>query len=268
MINHSKLKFETNCGYLGAGSSKCGKSYLFRYIICEGILDGKYSSGIVFTTTKFNADYTQFLPTYMVIEGFNMDMIDAMLEAIKVKYKDVFEKCEKEGKSPPKGAIDGTFIVLDDILSLINQHDPRFQSFLATYRHYNISLFCTTQYIYMATPLLRQQMDYAFMFNHDQMRSLESLYETFGTRFETLDNFRRMLKEETEVPYTAVLYLKDAPPQEKYFQYRAPANYQITKFTFDPKEKEKETREPKQGIRARTRLAVDVRNGDVGLKII
>jgi hypothetical protein len=68
---------------------------------------------------------------------------------------------------------------------------------LLVFRHYNITLFISTQYITQVAPLVRQQTNYAFIYHHDQKKSIEVLYENFGAGFETLKEFQDFLNNVT-----------------------------------------------------------------------
>ncbi len=232
MFNINKLQ-RPSC-MIFAGSSKSGKSYLVRSILNNIFLRKKdgFKFGLVFTGTRFNSDYTAFLPEKFVIEQYSQEPLENFLNLLKQEYSPILEQNEEKGKKKNTG-IPHSFIVFDDIVSQINQRAPFFQNFISTYRHFNITLFFTTQYIYQVLPLIRQQADYAFIFGHDAKRSLDALYESFGGSFETSKDFKLFLQQHTSQRYHCLVYSKDEHERtKKYQEYVAPATMQKVKFNY------------------------------------
>jgi hypothetical protein len=85
-----------------------------------------------------------------------MNIINDFCEKLEKKYGKQIKKNEKEGRDATYG-VPASFIVFDDIMSLINQKSGEFKNFISIFRHYNITLFISTQYITQVAPLVRQQ---------------------------------------------------------------------------------------------------------------
>lgn len=214
---------------IAAGTSKSGKTYLIRYLLKSFCLRKQFQLGLVFTGTKFSGDYTSFLPTKYVFDGFDQPVLLAFLETMK-KFD---HRTQEQVENGDKCLIPHTFVVFDDILDEMNLQSKPMKKFFATARHYNISLFFSTQYIHQATPLIRNQAENCFMFQHDNKHSIEALYESFGQTLEKERTFKRMLYENTKEKYTCVMYKKEEREIDKKFtQFRAPDKVPKVKFKF------------------------------------
>jgi hypothetical protein len=117
---------------LFVGSSKSGKTHAIKSLILDYSLNKKYKNrfnfGLVFTTTKFNC--TSFLPEYSVFKGFDMKIIVDFCDELEKKYGKQIKKNEKEGRDATYG-VPASFIVFDDIMSLINQKSGEFKNFIS-----------------------------------------------------------------------------------------------------------------------------------------
>lgn len=227
------FKFDFPSLIIFAGSSKSGKTYAIKSIIINNAFPKSKSSfnfGLVFTSTKFNSDYTSFLPNESVIEGFNIDLLNNFKEEIKNKYEDVIQRNIKKGRHPNYG-VPASFIVLDDIVSLIKQKDKSFQNFISTFRHYNISVFISVQYIHQIVPIIRQQADYAVIYYHDQAISIKALNESFGSGFENEREFKKFLHEKTKNRFNCIIYQKH-DYDNKYIVWKAPSDVPKVMFKF------------------------------------
>src|SRR6185312_16833827 len=112
------IKFPFNI--IAAGTSKSGKSWLIKYLLKTWCQQKKFQAGLVFTGTKFNGDYTSFLPNEYVLDGFNQKVL--------LKFMDTLKKLDKRTQEQiDNGApcmIPHTFVVFDDILSEMNLQTP------------------------------------------------------------------------------------------------------------------------------------------------
>lgn len=226
------MKLELPSLIILAGSSRSGKTYTTKSLILDHVKGKDHLNfGLVFTTTKFRCDYT-LIPDRYVLEGFDINIIDKYLNTVKEHYGSVIEKNQKKGREAHIG-VPASFIVFDDIIPLINQQDKKWKNFISTFRHYNISLFFSVQYIHMVSPLVRQQADYAFIFFHEQDKSIQALFETFGGLFEKKKHFKNFLHENTTERYACLVFIKDAYYlEEKYKKYKAPFPLKKIKLKF------------------------------------
>src|SRR5438094_277496 len=113
---------------IAAGTSKSGKSWLIRWLLKLWCMNAKFELGLVFTGTRFNGDYTSFLPGKYVIDGFDENILYAWLE----KMKKLDDRTADEIDDGVKCTIPHTFVVLDDILDQMNLRSKKMKSFFAT----------------------------------------------------------------------------------------------------------------------------------------
>lgn len=198
------------------GKPRAGKSSCIKFLLCKHSLDrfkgcAKFEFGLVFTRTKFNTFYSQFLPEEYVIEGYDEDILMKYLQGLE-------DEISKGNKVPPN------YIVLDDLIALLQKNNPFFTNFLATHRHYNTTIFLATQHLKTgANTTLRECCSHAIIFNSKTFNTTQSLFENFGGLFKNVADFRRCLQETTKEPYTAMLYISDEDNIDKnYLKLKCP----------------------------------------------
>ena len=83
-------------------------------------------------------------------------------------------------------------LILDDCVSDTNFHQsPTIKKLFLRGRHINISLLITTQYIYLISPSMRNNLDYIF-FGQMNKQSIDLLTNEFISGDITKDEFIRM----------------------------------------------------------------------------
>lgn len=211
-----KLNFNSDYGcFLLLGAPKKGKTNATRYLILKNALENarntaKYEFGIVFCGSSWDGEYN-FLPEEYVYPHYD--------EQILRQYTEGLEKLKSEGKRIPRN-----FVVLDDLVGLLNKHDPFLINWITKIRHYKTHCFLTAQHLKTgANTTLREVCTHAFMFNSKAFNTLQSLYENFGQMFESFQEFKEVFLETTKEPYTAMLYIQDQDDVNKnYLQFKAP----------------------------------------------
>src|ERR1700679_1227227 len=96
------------------------------------------------------------------------------------------------------GAKYKAFVIFDDCLSTKAFSSQLFVNLTTGYRHWNISIIITTQYIFKLNPTIRECCRYAIMFFQSTKRSIQALFESFGTYFENYEHFKKYLSDSTE----------------------------------------------------------------------
>jgi len=128
------------------GKKKSGKSNFIKWFIHEYHNEFEYI--YVFTSTKFNDFYTQFIPSKYIINAKNAE---ESIQQIMEHQEETIKECKH------------CLIVLDDILGSINftkKIDVLIELF-STNRHFNITLIVSTQFPTAVSPLMRSNLDYA-----------------------------------------------------------------------------------------------------------
>lgn len=203
------MTFATRTIHTLVGTSKTGKSYLLKHILSNMLERKEFKFGLVFTATKFTDSYS-WLPDERVYANFDMDAFQLWLRFL-VKIK------KARGDIPP------SFLVFDDIISQLPLGSKEWAQFIATFRHFNITIFITTQFPNMIDPLLRSQTEYAYLFTMTNDPQFRSSYLAFGGLLPNLRAWREYVNKHTG-DYKCIIFHRDAPPTlaERYKQYKAP----------------------------------------------
>lgn len=192
------------------GRPRLGKSNAVKYHILKNTIskEPKFKFGIVFTRTKFNKGY-DYIPDNYVYQEYKPSILR--------KYMNGLEKMITNNEK-----IAPNFVIFDDLQGVLNRNDPLLTNFVSSHRHYNCSVFFCFQYMYGASPLLRECATYAVMFNSKGNRTLQGLFENFGMLFDNFNDFKKHFFKVTKKPYHAMLYRQDINKLKKnYLQFKA-----------------------------------------------
>jgi hypothetical protein len=201
---------------MSIGKPKRGKSYLTRYLITYfSVVKPIFKGGIIFCATQeLNSDWHQF-PEKSVITGYTDEKLKMWADRLKER--------KTQGKLVP------TFIVFDDLMGVL-QKSKYFDQFLSTYRHYHVTIFLNNQYLASSTSstLAREQTSYLFAFKSETTRTNKCIYEWFGQIYDTFDEFKKVFRERTKEPHTAMLHIEGEEDKSKNdFSFRAPKYEQV-----------------------------------------
>ena len=97
-----------------------------------------------------------------------------------------------KGYSPPHA-----FVVFDDCLGAKQFSSDLFKDLIQNYRHYNISPIISTQYINRCEVVNRECASHAIIFKQYSKNAIESIYNSFGQRFNSLTLFKDYLDKNT-----------------------------------------------------------------------
>lgn len=184
-----------------------GKTHLIKYILYDLFVKKKLSYGIVFCPTSFNQSY-DFLESKYVHSQYNENVLTHL---INIQIAQI----EKNGKALP------SFVIWDDCIGSINFQSPLFMKLITTYRHYNMTLIFTTQYIYKLPTTLRECATYFITFNQQQKRSLVAIHETFMGDIDTWNEVREFIQQNTK-DYNFIIVNTQETLENKYKFAKAP----------------------------------------------
>jgi hypothetical protein len=208
------------------GACGTGKSFMLKNIIYQMSKRGDFEFGTVFSgTAQFNGEY-EWLP-----DGAKQNVYS---EENLQKYLD---KLKQWIISNPKHKIPPNFLILDDLLGKIHLNSAVFSHLMSTYRHYNLSIFITSQYMVKnVSTLLRELTNYAFIFRTRFKNSLVSLYEAFGQLCESQEEFNEMLKEATKEKHACLFYnAQKEEVDDAYLSFKVDeSNVKDFKLEFEP----------------------------------
>lgn len=219
-----EINFKNPRVFVFIGRCGMGKSFLLRNLIYQFTKAGQLHFGVVFTGTDMSKDY-EFMPEKAVRSDYSEKNLEKYIDKLKVWIK------SNPGKKLPMN-----FLILDDLLGRIRVNSPVFQNLITTYRHLNMNIFLTSQYMVRNTPtLVRELTDYAFIFKTRFKNSLVSLYEAFGQMLESQEEFNRLLEEATKEQYTALMYdANKETAEEAYTPFRCDQKDIKFKLDFEP----------------------------------
>jgi len=195
-------------GKCGSGKSVCVKSIMYNYAKKQ-----YFRFGIAYVKTKFNHSY-EFIPDKYVLDKYTEKQFANYLSKLR-------------GLKEKKGAIPPNFVIFDDMVGSINMNTGVMASFLSTHRHYNTTIFFTSQYICAknsSTTLMREITNFAFIFRTSFKNSLKSLYEAYGQLTNDYDEFVKLFMDITDEEYCCLMYWnKDRGSKyDSYFKFQAP----------------------------------------------
>jgi ABC-type dipeptide/oligopeptide/nickel transport system ATPase component len=206
------------------GTCGSGKSFLLRNLIYQFSKKDMFKFGIVFTGTSFNTDY-QFMPDGAV----HSDYSEAKLEKYISRLRSWLEVNQGQ-KLPPN------FLILDDLLGRIKINSNIFNNLISTFRHFNMTIFITSQYfVKNISTLLRELTDVAFIFRTRFKNSKESLYNAYGQLLDSQDEFDEVLNEATKEKHSCLCYqARKEYKEESYCSFQAPPDDLNFKLKFIP----------------------------------
>jgi hypothetical protein len=198
------------------GMPGAGKTGFIKYIFLSNhptYKEDPFKYGIVFTNTKFDNEY-DYCPQKYVHAAYNEDILRNFIEL------------QKENSHHK------TFIVFDDCLDKKAFQSKLFTELVTQYRHLNINLIITAQYLKLVTPAMKECCRYAILLKSSTEDSIKSNYESFGFGFSDRKKFEEYIRENC-VNYGAILVDRRAKQDEPLYQVkRAPDPKTLPKFTY------------------------------------
>jgi hypothetical protein len=201
------------------GKPASGKSHLMNYILMcnhENYTTDPFKYGIVFTTTKFNKSWSNIVPEQFVHPKYNETALDSLM------------KLQAEHNN------NRAFVIFDDCLDQKAFASQLFLNLVTTYRHYNISVMISTQYLYRVTTTVRECASRVAIFRLTTERSLKAAFESFGAYFSNFNEFRKYIIDNTG-NFQFIYYEANSSKENKkdiYKIMKAPDNLPKVKFNY------------------------------------
>ena len=166
MNNYIKLPFIVNI----AGHCGSGKSYFIKYLIQS--LRGEFNCIAVFSNTAaFTEDY-DFLKELDGPDLKTLIMSSLVADDVIKKIMAIQKRNRQANKKR------NVLVIFDDIFSSIKD-SKIFKDLVSTFRHYNISIIFSAQYITASASYLREISNYIVIFHQRTMASLKICYENY-----------------------------------------------------------------------------------------
>jgi len=208
--------------YLLVGKSERGKSHFAKFLLYDRFLHAGWKFGISFIATKYTDAYN-FLPKKTIYQGYHDKVLKAWTDGLQRELK-------RKGKLPP------SFVYFDDLVGVLTSNSKFFKNFITTFRHLNINVIISVQYLVAVSTTVRAQVNYCLMYNEKRYQTLDILYENFGGLFPTKDEFIEYLWKNTggeKNKYVGILFVERIDNlKDNYIPIKAPARLPSTPLKF------------------------------------
>ena len=161
-----KLTLKTPHLGLFVARRNSGKTTLMRHLLYTLARGQKFRWVTVISPTAFNGEWTSIVGDQSVLPTFDEDYIADLME-------------EQAGLRD-SGTDNPGLLILDDCLGAANFQSEVFTRLASAGRHYQISLWISTQHFFKLPPVLRTNADYMFVLGVQNERVARALWEEFG----------------------------------------------------------------------------------------
>jgi hypothetical protein len=185
---NGRPKLEPEMTMVINGKRRTGKTWIATMLL--HMLKGYYPVVYVFTDTKMNCWYNQYVNTKHIFEGYDATKLRKILEEQKKRVM-----AWRNGKQDFNPYI---LIVWDDCVPKEMFHDPLFRDIYFKGRHFMIANIMTTQYYYLIPKNLRGNIDLVFSLIQDMKHQIEAIWEDVMGRRCDLNTFTQMFDRYTQ----------------------------------------------------------------------
>lgn len=201
------------------GRRDVGKSFLVKDLLFhhQDIPIGLVVSG----TESANGFYGKIVPKMFIHNEYNTILIENILKRQKLVIKQMTKDMDLYRKS----SIDPrAFVILDDCLFDDKWcRDKMMRYLFLNGRHAKVMLIITMQYPLGIPPILRTNIDYAFILREPYLSNRERIWKNYCSMFPTLESFCSILDQCTNNYECLVIHnnAKSNKIQEMVFWYKA-----------------------------------------------
>lgn len=163
------------------GKRRTGKSFMCRYILW--LKQKVYPFVMVFTNTKFNMFWQDYIPDRFVHEGYNPEVLQRLILKQKIIVRKIMTGELQQTQRPVRDDQINPFkaVIFDDVISQGEtfKRDKTIMSLFTEGRHYRVATFFCTQYAKGVSTVARGNCDLAFIFMQNQIIQMESIAQDF-----------------------------------------------------------------------------------------
>lgn len=203
---------------LVSGKPAAGKSHFIKYLLMTQSAQFSKNAlkyGVVFTTTKFNRAYEEFIPSGYIHSAYKPEVLQSLLDI--------------QAANP----INRAFVIFDDCLPAAAFSSQLFTNLATTFRHYNLTVIISTQYIYKVPPTVREVATRVAMFKMTTKRSIAALFESFGGMWNSYQEFAAQMQKSTG-DFKFIYYFANSSSENRddvYKVMKAPVN--VPEFQYE-----------------------------------
>jgi len=209
------------------GKRNTGKSYCMKDILSY---DSSLSAGIVISPTEqANNFFSKFVPDFLIYDEYEPPIIKKFLDRQININKQKNDQLKKYGTSD----IDSrAFLILDDCLYDKRwPNDKNIRSIFMNGRHYKIFFLITMQYCLGLPPILRNNIDYVFIFKNNLIKEREKIYNHYAGVFNDFNTFCNVLSACSDDYNCLVIDNKvqsnKLEDQVKWYKAKEPGNFKL-----------------------------------------
>ena len=151
---------------------------------------------VVSPTEKANGYFEKFIPKMLLYDEPDEKIIKTFLD----RQQNISAQKKQEVAKYGKTSIDNrAFLILDDCLydkKWIN--DKSIRSIFMNGRHYKIFFLITMQHAMGLPPVLRNNLDYVFIFRNNIMKERQKIYDNYAGMFANFEVFNQVMNQCTE----------------------------------------------------------------------
>lgn len=168
---------KTSCILLAVGHCGSGKTVAMQYTIRT--LNAFDFIVVLSNTAQFNRDY-DFLKDmgldHRIYNGSQCDKVFKLIMRIQEFSTEKKRVC----------------IICDDILGSLT-NSKTFLKLASTYRHFNISLFLTSQYVSAQSTIIRELANYVYIYESRTDSSRKAIYQSYFGDCGTFIEFKKLI---------------------------------------------------------------------------
>jgi hypothetical protein len=196
--------------WLICGMTGTGKSWLIKYILYK--LRKVLTCVWVFSHTKSNGFYQQFLPNHLIVRRYDPDLIDRITQL-------------QEVRSSIRGINPHVAIILDDVASEVGlRYEEATRKLAMEGRHQDILTIMTSQHYSTIPTQVRTNARWAAVFNTDHQPTARYIFEEItGVDFISFEAWYLTLQEHTKDHRCLIIHRNpELRGKERYFTFKAP----------------------------------------------
>ena len=178
-----------------------GKSSLIKFELYKGAVNKKYDYAIIFTK-NIDDDYDKIIDEKFIYYNFTDKDFAKILK---------YQQENNNNQDGPK-----LLLIFDDVIGSIDFNSKLMTILVTRYRHFNIGVVFSTQYIIRIPSTIRECASKSFIFYQETKNSIKACYDSYGQSFGSLTKFREYLLKNTDNYQFIVVNGKNKSLSEKY----------------------------------------------------
>jgi hypothetical protein len=173
------------------GPRNSGKSLLLKDIMYK---NRDIPTGAVISGSEHCSPYfSHFFPKVFIYNKYEPERIESILRRQAKKIRKEAKRVQGDGRSPKNN----TLIVMDDCIASAStwRNDEHLKEVILNGRHHHILLLITTQYSIAIPPIMRNNVDYCFIYREDEVEMRRKLYVNFAGIIPSFKIFNALMTE-------------------------------------------------------------------------